>query len=472
MRLVSFIDFKIESSTDLYDYLDNWLKSVQKFSNEENHNIKKNFISTKNHIEITNDFEQANFRQLVNYFKSPEVLPALIIIPDSRYFAKNLIELVEKIIQINSLNCKVQCINSSWNDPINDGINRLTLNGLLSETEIRKRNSVVFKVNRGEVVTKAPIGYKIGSEGDLVIDKTHETVVKKIFSLYTGTNINGFNLLKNRLGLRKISSYLNNEGIRTKKGNWWSPSSVDVVLKNRTYTGIYQRSGLIITNNHPSLISEDIFQKVQKIRESKKNIRRPRETRLVFKKGLIRCGICSRNMNFKNIVRIWKNINGYSRKENYRYYYCLSLSCSGENTNHIRFEILFEEIVKQIIKISKDYKKSLNNKLVYWKFSRNDEFNEKKKVIEKNFLATLRKVSKGKISIESLKVYIERLNKIDENSYSEQTINIENIFSEFSNSDVQNKERILFFINNLINMIYIKNNSVRINIKDPIIFDS
>ena len=41
MRLVSFIDFKIESSTDLYDYLDNWLKSVQKFSNEENHNIKK-----------------------------------------------------------------------------------------------------------------------------------------------------------------------------------------------------------------------------------------------------------------------------------------------------------------------------------------------------------------------------------------------------------------------------------------------
>ena len=107
MRLVSFIDFKIESSTDLYDYLDNWLKSVQKFSNEENHNIKKNFISTKNHIEITNDFEQANFRQLVNYFKSPKVLPALIIIPDSRYFAKNLIELVEKIIQINSLNCKV-----------------------------------------------------------------------------------------------------------------------------------------------------------------------------------------------------------------------------------------------------------------------------------------------------------------------------------------------------------------------------
>ena len=174
MRLVSFIDFKIESSTDLYDYLDNWLKSVQKFSNEENHNIKKNFISTKNHIEITNDFEQANFRQLVNYFKSPEVFPALIIIPDSRYFAKNLIELVEKIIQINSLNCKVQCINSSWNDPINDGINRLTLNGLLSETEIRKRNSVVFKVNRGEVVTKAPIGYKIGSEGDLVIDKTYE----------------------------------------------------------------------------------------------------------------------------------------------------------------------------------------------------------------------------------------------------------------------------------------------------------
>ena len=76
------------------------------------------------------------------------------------------------------------------------------------------------------------------------------------------------------------------------------------------------------------------------------------------------------------------------------------------------------------------------------------------------------------LDIESLKVYIERLNKIDENSYSEQTINIENIFSEFSNSDVQNKERILFFINNLINMIYIKNNSVRINIKDPIIFDS
>ena len=47
--------------------------------------------------------------------------------------------------------------------------------------------------------------------------------------------------------------------LKTKSGNWWSPSSIDVVLKNRTYTGIYQRSGVIITQNHPNIINEKLI---------------------------------------------------------------------------------------------------------------------------------------------------------------------------------------------------------------------
>tara|TARA_B100000029_G_scaffold507303_1_gene591641 strand:+ start:1860 stop:3278 length:1419 start_codon:yes stop_codon:yes gene_type:complete len=472
MRLISFVDLKNEFNANLDNNLDHWLKCVKKFSFEEDHNIKKNFISTKYHSGISNDFEEADFDELLNYFKSPNVLPALIVIPDSRYIAKNLIELVEKIIEINSLNCKIQCINSNWNDPINDGLNRLTLNGLLNESEIRKRNSIIFKVNRGEVVTKSPIGYKIGSEGNLVIDESHQDVVRKIFSLYTGIEVDQFNQIRRKLGIRRISDYLNAEGIRTKNGNTWSPSSVDVVLKNRTYTGIYKRSGIIITNNHPVLISEDIFQKAQNIRASRNIFKSPRENRLIFKKGLIKCGICFRNMNFKNIFRIWENISGYSRKKNYRYYYCFSISCSGKNINNIRFEILFEEISKQIRKIVKGYKKSFNKKLVYWEFPKDDKFDEKKKILEKNFLNTLRDVSKGKLSLDNLRNYIERLNNMEKSFSKEQTINLESIYSELQNLDFKNEEKIFYFINNLTNLISIKNNSVRINIKKPIVFDS
>jgi hypothetical protein len=474
MRLVGFADFKIELDTFSGNNLNNWKRSVEQFSEEEGHNIVKNFVFGFDEQINSNDFEKGDFSELIGYFKTPENNPALIVIPDSRYLASNLIELVSKVIKINSLKCKIECIKSPWNDPINDSLNRLSLTGVLKQSDIRKRESILFKVNRGEVVTKSPIGYKIGSEGNLIIDRDNDHIVKKIFSLYTGVSIDQFNQLKSKLGLRKIATYLNNNSLKTKSGNWWSPSSIDVVLKNRTYTGIYQRSGVIITQNHPNIINEKLFDKAKEIRRSRKIHRRPKQNKWLFNKGLVRCGICSRNMNFKNILRTWKSVTGDIRSKNYRYYYCFSISCSGKNLNNINFEYLFEEIVKQMLKTTEKYKEKSNSRLVHWRISGSEKISETRNFFEQKFLTTLRDVSRGKKSINQLTTYLNSLKKMDEEykSSEDEVINVENIMNDLSKYHLDNSERIFYLINNLINFISIKNNSVKIIIKAPLVFDT
>tara|TARA_B110000014_G_C19811659_1_gene421355 strand:+ start:54 stop:593 length:540 start_codon:yes stop_codon:yes gene_type:complete len=179
-------------------------------------------------------------------------------------------------------------------------------------------------------------------------------------------------------------------------------------------------------------------------------------------------------MNFKNILRTWESVTGDIRSKNYRYYYCFSMSCSGKNLNNINFEYLFEEIVKQLLKITEKYKEKSNNKLVHWRISSSEEISETRNFLEQKFLTTLRDVSRGKKSINQLTNYLNSLKKMDEEykSSEDEMINVENIINDLRKYHLGNSERIFYLINNLINFISIKNNSVKIIIKTPLVFNT
>ena len=176
----------------------------------------KIFISGFKGTLRSDDIVSGDFRKVINYFRLPNVNPALIVIPDSRHLADNLVDLVDRMMEIHSLKCKIECVNSKRNDPIHDGLNRLGLTGVLTQSDIRKREAIFFKISRGEVVTKIPVGYKISDEGNLIIDREFDHIVKRIFSLYIGVSIDQFNESESQFGLRKIAAYLNNNGLKTK----------------------------------------------------------------------------------------------------------------------------------------------------------------------------------------------------------------------------------------------------------------
>ena len=57
-------------------------------------------------------------------------------------------------------------------------------------------------------------------------------------------------------------------------------------------------------------------------------------------------------------------------------------------------------------------------------------------------------------------------------SSEDEVINVENIINDLEEYHLNNSERIFFIMNNLINFVSIKNNSVKISIKDPVVFDT
>ncbi len=125
------------------------------------------------------------------------------------------------------------------------------------------------------------LGYTKGSDGVLKIVPEEAVVVRKIFDLYLHGN-----------GVRKIKKHLEENNIKTVTGKTiWSTSTIDRILSNEKYAGnlllqktftedlisgkqvenIGQKDKYLVKNAHEPIISEDEFNKVQEIKQNKKN---------------------------------------------------------------------------------------------------------------------------------------------------------------------------------------------------------
>ena len=130
------------------------------------------------------------------------------------------------------------------------------------------------KFERGEIQTKYKnfMGYT-EKNGELVIVPEEATIVKKIFELYA----EGYSI-------RKICSYLEDNGIKTKTGKTkWAPNVIGKMLHNEKYKGctLMQKtysedllSGKRKKNRgeikqyyyedtHPAIVSKELYEKVQ-----------------------------------------------------------------------------------------------------------------------------------------------------------------------------------------------------------------
>ena len=76
---------------------------------------------------------------------------------------------------------------------------------------------------------------------------------------------------------REIVESLNARGLRTKQNISFGMSSFTTVLKNRKYIGEYQYQDVVIPGGVPTIVPEELFNKVQARLE--KNRRAPARTK-------------------------------------------------------------------------------------------------------------------------------------------------------------------------------------------------
>ncbi|MCK9615769.1 MAG: recombinase family protein [Candidatus Omnitrophica bacterium] len=219
-----------------------------------------------------------------------------------------------------------------------NSMGRLTLNILLSfaqfEREIiseRTRDKMAAAKKKGKWIGgRPPLGYNIDKEKHkLLINHKEAKLVRGMFDLY----------LEKRSVLA-VTINMNNKGYTTKQymsekglrfgGIKFKVTGVYNILTSVLYIGKVEYHGEFYQGEQEPIISEDIFQKVQKIlAENKPDCKITKRNKHVgLLSGMLRCKACDAPMYFTYNVK--------ANKYKYHYYACMNASKRGYKSCPVR----------------------------------------------------------------------------------------------------------------------------------------
>jgi site-specific DNA recombinase len=170
------------------------------------------------------------------------------------------------------------------------------------------------KAAKGGWNGSAPYGYDYDDATAALVPNEAETpIVGRIFEHY----------VHQLWGSTQIARWLNDAGLRTKRGALWSPNAVRSMLSNRAYVGDVSFRGTVYPGRHAPIIERAVFDRTQQIlAERGEDMATRRSHRsLYLLSGRLRCVRCGRSF-----VGVTANGNGGA----YRYYACSSLIKYGK----------------------------------------------------------------------------------------------------------------------------------------------
>lgn len=150
------------------------------------------------------------------------------------------------------------------------------------------------------------LGYKIVDK-HFVKDVYTAQIVERIFEMYVSGST-----------MADIINYLNDNDIKTSRGNEYNKNSIRRILTNNKYKGIYSYNDIEIPDGVPRIISDDLFDEVQNIMA--KNKKAPARAKAIDECYILTtklfCGHCKKPMT---------GISGTSKSlKKHQYYQCIN----------------------------------------------------------------------------------------------------------------------------------------------------
>lgn len=176
----------------------------------------------------------------------------------------------------------------------------------LSEKSQRgsKDNAEKCLYNGGTV----PFGFKIVDK-HYVIDEKKAKWVEKIYTMYA-----------NGKRVSEICEYLNSMGIKSSTGADFNKNSLHKMLENKKYIGTYIYGDVEIPNGIPRIISDELFEMVQKTKVAPgRKPKNPDEGYILS--GKLFCGNCKDKYN-KDVKMTGHSAYGSHSERKYAYYKC------------------------------------------------------------------------------------------------------------------------------------------------------
>jgi len=314
------------------------------------------------------------------------------------------------------------------------------------------------KAAQGQYPHKAPIGYKNVTMSDkskkIIIDEDRAFYIKRAFNLYDS----------GLYSLKSLTKNLQDDGLRNAKGNKIPKSSVEKILKNIFYTGVFEYEGTIRENaQHPAIISKELYYRVQD-RLIDPNKRRKHNIDFAYT-GLIRCGQCG----YQLTGEIKKDRHGEYK---YIYYHCTGYKggdCKRDYITETKIDKAISEITKLIV-IPKDIREDVAKALKIVHEKKNDYSEQAKSKIFQHIITLEKRIENAytdkldgvisyeqwkrnnvKWQIEKDKLYLQlnEMKELDKQFYEKSDLLLgftENVHEYFSKGSANQKRRILEII--------------------------
>lgn len=229
---------------------------------------------------------------------------------------RNMLQAMQNEARLNSLGIICMYVEENFDDT---AAGRFALRNMMNVNQFYSE-SMAENITRGLqynaencMVTNGnlPFGYKADSSLHYVLDSPKDEIVREIF-------------MRVASGERMVDIYtdLNGRNILTSHGKPWTKSGFNSMLHNERYKGIYIYGDVRIENGIPRIVSDELFEKVQKVLKMKKNPRgRHRSTAEYLLTGKLFCGYCKNPMT---------GMSGSSKTGTVHHYYaCAHKRASG-----------------------------------------------------------------------------------------------------------------------------------------------
>ncbi len=231
----------------------------------------------------------------------------------------------------------------------------------------------------------------------ILIDEDTAPIVRKIFDLYLSGKT-----------MAEIIRYLNDNGIKTSKGNPYNKNSIRNILTNRRYKGIYTYNDLEIADGIPRLIDDDTFERAQI--QLEKNKKAPARSKAVEDNYLLTtklyCGHCG---------SVMVGVSGTSQtKKLYQYYQCVNQRRKGGcDKKSVNKALLENKVINGVFEaLNNSYIETVAKRIadLSVKEGNTDQLKRIKKQLRENEVATenlIKAIEKG-TAVELISTQIEK----------------------------------------------------------------
>ncbi len=139
----------------------------------------------------------------------------------------------------------------------------------------------------GLPVAAIPFGYKRQPDKVLPPIKVEQEakVVIEIFQRRADGQSNG-----------EIATWVNSQNFQTRDGNFFTPHAIKDILNNQFYCGFVKYNKKLYPGKHEAIISQEIFQRVQARKQTKKTIREVHGLKGLLQ-GIIVCSNCGNRLH-------------------------------------------------------------------------------------------------------------------------------------------------------------------------------